>query len=62
MKLAYSMTIEARIPLIMNTNIVISGEISDSYTWGETNKKSTAKTSSYSHEVHPRTSVKVIPC
>ncbi|KAL0551758.1 hypothetical protein IC582_010847 [Cucumis melo] len=59
MKLAYSMTIEAGIPLIMDTNIVISREISDSYTWGQTNKKSTDKTSSYSLKVHPRISVKV---
>ncbi|KGN46563.1 hypothetical protein Csa_005179 [Cucumis sativus] len=51
MKLAYSMTIEAGIPFIMKTNIVISGDISDSYTWGQTNKKSTPKTSSYSLEV-----------
>ncbi|KAL0538182.1 hypothetical protein IC582_027185 [Cucumis melo] len=59
MKLAYTMTIEAGIPLIMDTNIVMSGGISESYTWGQTNKKSTPKKTPYSLEVQPRTSVKV---
>ncbi|KAL4015091.1 hypothetical protein IC575_027320 [Cucumis melo] len=59
MKLGFGLEFSGGIPLITSAGITVSGEISGSYSWGETLTKKTSKESSYQTIVPPKTRVKV---
>uniref|UniRef100_A0A0A0KCL3 Uncharacterized protein n=1 Tax=Cucumis sativus TaxID=3659 RepID=A0A0A0KCL3_CUCSA len=59
MKLGFGLEFNGGIPLITSAGIIVSGEISGSYSWGETLTKKTSKESSYETIMPPNTYVKV---